>query len=165
MDFERTEYLDRLTRLRGRMRERGVDLLLLDEVEHLAWVAGWHATGSRYHACLVPLDAEPVMVLRRLDEPVFRERSWLAEGVLVADTEDPVDAVVSVLGRRGWEAARIGVELDSHYLTVRRYEALRGALPRATFVDFAGALPELRLRKSPAEVALLRRAAAIADQA
>jgi Xaa-Pro aminopeptidase len=57
------------------------------------------------------------------------------------------------------------VELDSHYLPVQRYEALRAALPLATFVDFAGVLRELRLRKSPQEIAYLRQAAGIADQA
>lgn len=165
MIFSRAEYADRLHAVRDRMRERRIDVLVLDEIEHLAWVAGWHASGSMYHACLVPLDGEPVMVLRRLDEPVFRERSWLADCVLFADVEDAVKVVATTLGRRGWATARIGIELDSHYLTVQRYETIRTALPRATWVDFSGVLRELRLRKSPQEIAYLRQAAAIADQA
>jgi Xaa-Pro dipeptidase len=39
------------------------------------------------------------------------------------------------------------------------------ALPSATFVDFGGVLRRLRLKKSPAEIALLRQAARIADRA
>jgi len=163
--FSRTEYQDRLRGVRREMAARGVDVLLVDETEHLAYLAGWHASGSRYHCCLVPSDADPVMVFRRLDESAFLERSWLSEHVCFTDSEDPVEAVVRTIAERGWAAARLGVETDSHYLTVQTYEVLRRALPRATFVDFAAVLRELRLRKSPREIEYLRRAAGIADQA
>ena len=163
--FSRDEYAERLRAVRARMRERGVDVLVVDETEHLFYLAGWHASGSLYHACIVPLDRDPVMVLRRLDEGPFREQTWLTDAVLFPDTADPVRVVAEAVAERGWAGGRIGVELDSHYLTVKRYEALRTALPEATFVSFAGILRELRLRKSPQEIAYLRDAARIADQA
>jgi Xaa-Pro aminopeptidase len=147
------------------MAARHIDLLIVDETEHLAYLAGWHASGSRYHGCLVPADGDPVMVFRRLDESAFLERSWLRERVCFADTEDPTEVVARAIAARRWETGRIGVETDSHYLTVETYEALRRALPRATFIPFATVLRELRLRKSPLEIEYLRQAAAIADQA
>jgi Xaa-Pro aminopeptidase len=163
--FSRAEYQDRLRAVRREMAARRVDLLIVDETEHLAYLAGWHASGSRYHGCLVPADGDPVMVFRRLDEPAFLERSWLRERVCFADTEDPVEAIARAIAARQWDAGRIGVETDSHYLTVQTYETLRRALPRATFVSFATVLRELRLRKSAREIEYLRQAAAIADQA
>jgi Xaa-Pro dipeptidase len=165
MLFTRAEYTARLAAVRARMAAREIDILLVDEIEHLAWVAGWHASGSAYHACLVPREGEPVMVCRRLDEPAFRERSWLAEAIGFADVEDPVEVVAAAVTRLGGSAGRIGVELDSHYLTVRHYQALRAALPAATLVDFSTVLRELRLRKSAQELTYLRQAAIIADQA
>jgi len=163
--FSRVEYEARVRAVRREMAARRVDVLLVDETEHLAYLAGWHASGSRYHGCLVPADRDPVMVFRQLDEPAFLERSWLREHVCFPDTEDPIDAVARAITARGWAAARIGVETDSHYLTVQSYEALRRALPHATLVDFAAVLRELRLRKSPREIEYLRRAAGIADRA
>ncbi len=163
--FSRSEYEDRLRAVRREMAARHVDVLLVDETEHLAYLAGWHASGSRYHACLVPSDADPVVVFRRLDEPAFLERSWLRDRVCFADTEDPVAVVVRTITTRGWAAARLGIETDSHYLTVQIYEALRRALPRATLVDFSTVLRELRLRKSPREIEYIRQAAGIADRA
>ena len=163
--FPRAEYENRLRAVRREMAARRIDLLIVDETEHLAYLAGWHASGSRYHGCLVPADGDPVMVFRRLDEPAFLERSWLRERVCFPDTEDPVDAVAGAITARCWDTGRIGVETDSHYLTVETYEALRRALPRATFTPFATVLRELRLRKSPLEIEYLRQAAAIADQA
>jgi Xaa-Pro aminopeptidase len=163
--FSREEYARRLETLRGHMRQRGIGVLLIDEIEHLFYIAGWHASGSRYHVCVVPLDDEPIMVLRRLDEPAFRERTWLREWVGFADTEDPIEALATTLAGKGWAGRRIGVETDSHFLPVQRYEALRAALPGATFVDFPGVLGEMRLGKSPQEITYLRQAAAIADEA
>jgi Xaa-Pro dipeptidase len=165
MVFSREEYEARVRAVRREMAARRVDVLLVDETEHLAYLAGWHASGSRYHGCLVPADGDPVMVFRQLDEPAFLERSWLREHVCFPDTEDPIDAMARAITARGWAEARIGVETDSHYLTVQSYEALRRALPRATLVDFATVLRELRLRKSPREIEYLRRAAGIADRA
>jgi Xaa-Pro aminopeptidase len=163
--FSRAEYEDRLRVVRREMAARGLDVVIVDETEHLAYLAGWHASGSRYHCCLVPLDGDPVMVFRRLDERAFLERSWLREYVCFSDSEDPVEAVVRTITARGWAAARLGVETDSHYLTVQTYEALRRALPRATLVDFGTVLRELRLRKSPREIEYLRHAASIAHSA
>src|SRR5687768_3700043 len=110
--FSRAEYEDRLRAVRREMAARHVDLLIVDETEHLAYLAGWHASGSRYHGCLVPADGDPVMVFRRLDESAFLERSWLHERVCFADTEDPVDAMARTIAARGWETARIGVRSE-----------------------------------------------------
>ncbi len=165
MLFSREEYAGRLAAVRAAMAARGVDVLIVDAIEHLGYLAGWHASGSLYHCCLVPAAGEPVMVCRRLDEPAFRERSWLGEAVFFADAEDPVAVLAATVSRRGWASARLGVEGDSHSLTVERYRGIQAALPAARLVDFAGVLREIRLRKSPQEIAYLRQAAAIADRA
>jgi len=62
--FSRAEYEGRLRAVRHEMAARRIDVLLVDETEHLAYLAGWHASGSRYHGCLVPSDGDPVMVFR-----------------------------------------------------------------------------------------------------
>ncbi|HEY3064185.1 MAG TPA: Xaa-Pro peptidase family protein [Methylomirabilota bacterium] len=163
--FSRSEYGRRLAAMRAKMRERGAELVLVDEAEHLAYLTGFDRSATRYQACVVPLEGDPVTFLRSLDEPGFLERSWLTGYVTIADWEDPVVVISRELERRGWADRRIGLELDSNYLTVRRWQTLTAALPAASFVDFGEVLRELRLRKSPEEIALLRRAASIADRA
>jgi Xaa-Pro aminopeptidase len=163
--FSPNEYGQRLEAVRAAMHRRGLDTVVIDQSENLFYVAGWHASGSRYHACVVPLDGDPVMLLRRLDEPAFLERTWLRDYVAFDDTEDPVAVLARTIRHRGWDRSRIGLETDSHYLPVQRYEAIKAALPSASFTDFAGVLGELRLRKSPQEIAYLRQAAQIADRA
>lgn len=163
--FSREEYGRRLEAVRRALREREADLLLVDAKEHLGYLTGFAPSGSMYQVCVVPLEADPVMVFRLLDEPTFRERTWLTDYVCFGDAADPVATLADTLHARGWANRRIAVELDSNYLPVSRYEAIRAALPGATFVDFSLVLRELRLRKSPEEIACLRRAAAIADEA
>jgi len=163
--FSHDEYARRLAVVRAKMRERNAEVVLVDEAEHLAYLTGFDRSATRYQACAIPLEDEPVMFLRTLDEPSFVERSWLTERITIADWEDPIAVIARELGRRGWANRRIGLELDSNYLTVRRWQSLTAALPSASFVDFGEVLRELRLRKSAEEIALLRRAAGIADRA
>jgi len=163
--FSREEYAARLAAVRRRMVERGADLVLVDEAEHLAYLTGFDRSATRYQVLAVPLEGEPVLLLRALDEASLLERSWLRDYVTVADWEEPVEVLTRTLDGRGWARARIGLELDSNYLTVSRWQAIATALPGATLVDFGGVLRELRLRKSPAEIGYLREAAGIADRA
>jgi len=43
--FSRAEYEGRLRAVRHEMAARRIDVLLVDETEHLAHLAGWHASG------------------------------------------------------------------------------------------------------------------------
>ena len=122
--FSHEEYARRLAAMRAKMPERAAELVLVDEAEHLAYLTGFDRSATRYQACAIPLEGDPVTFLRALDEPSFLERS-----------------------------------------TVRRWQTLTAALPTASFVDFGEVLRELRLHKSSEEIALLRRAASIADRA
>src|SRR5262245_64969252 len=163
--FTREEYEGRLVAVRREMKACGADLVLIDEAEHLCCVTGFDRSATRYQFCIVPLEGEPTVFLRSLDEPSFLERSWMKSYVTFADWENPVETLARVLTERGWASRRIGLELDSNYLSVQRWREITEALPNATFVDFGGVLRRLRLKKSPAEIAYLRQAASIADRA
>jgi Xaa-Pro aminopeptidase len=165
LPFTHDEYARRLEAMRSEMRRCGAEVVLVDEAEHLCYLTGFDRSATRYQVCAVPIEGEPVMFLRSLDEPSFLERSWLREYVTFADWEEPVEVLARTLAERGWAAQPIGLELDSNYLSVRRWRQIIAALPHATVVDFGGVLRRLRLQKSPAEVAYLRQAARIADQA
>jgi Xaa-Pro dipeptidase len=143
---------------------RGADLLLVDQFEHLVYLFGYLPTAARYQACLLPREGEPHMIVRALDLPVFLGQSWVRSYTAFRDEEDPIALVASQARRLGLGRG-LGVEKDSHFLTVQRFEALRAAVGDASLVDCSGFLWELRLIKSPAELAYLRDAARIADAA
>lgn len=163
--FAPAEYQARLARLRARMREAGVELALFDEIEAMTWVSGFGSSANRWRCVGIPLQGEPFFVIRALDAGVCAQRSWINDIPTFADWEDPVPVLARTVAARGLSAARIGVDFDSYGMSVARFEAMRRAMPQAQFVDMGPAIAELRLIKSPAEIELLRRAAAIADQA
>jgi len=163
--FPREEYEARIARVRAEMRKRGADVLLVDCVEHMAYLFGYVPPAAIYQPALVPLEGEPVVVVRALDATTFTEQSWVSDHVRFADDEDPVAILVDLVRRRGWSKASIAVEFDSHFLPVGRFRAIEAGLPDARFVDFSGAIWEIRLIKSEREIALLREASRIADVA
>lgn len=163
--FPLAEYQARVALLRRQMSASGVDLLVIDEFEHLAYFTGHLPTAAMYQCCLMPVHGEPVMVVRSLDAPMLSELSWTTDHVLFDDHEDPLAVVAKTIRARGWSTSRIGIETDSHIMLVCRLEALKAALPESRFIDFGGHMWRQRLRKSPREIDYLRQCAAICDLA
>lgn len=163
--FSRAEYERRVALLRAEMVARAIDALILDEQEALAWAIGFDVTENLYRCCLLPRDGNAVMVVRALDEAPFRDRSWVPDAAPFLDWEGPIEKLVGVVNERGWSKAAIGLDLNSYCMPAGRFAVIRAALPNVRWIDFAGVTQRLRLNKSPEEIAVLRRAAAIADQA
>lgn len=161
--FPLAEYQNRIRKTRQKMSEMKADVLLIDCVEHMVYLFGYAPPAAIYQAILLPLDGEPVGVVRALDASMFSEQSWVREVRHFSDHEDPVSVLSAEVKRRGWERARFAIELDSHFLPAKRYIQIRAALPEAKFVDFSQVLWEMRLIKSAAEIAMMREASRIAD--
>ena len=73
------------------------------------------------------------------------------------------DAAIAAVGALAPGTDSLAVE--EHDLTVARYRALTAAAPRVRFSDLAGAVEQQRVVKDEEEIACLRIAAEIADQA
>ncbi len=165
LSFSIEEFEGRVANVRALMAERGIDLVILDDIEAMAYISGYGVSETLWRACAVPVDAQPFMVVRSLDLAPARERSWLASIVGFKDWEDPVAVFVGELERRGLGRGRIGLDYRSSSMPIARFEQLRRLLPTATFADFGKGIWELRLKKSAAEIGYMRKAASIADAA
>ncbi|SHI36176.1 Xaa-Pro dipeptidase [Roseomonas rosea] len=163
--FAPQEFATRLARLKERLHASGVDAALFDEIEAMTWISGFGSSANRWRCVVIPLEAEPLFLIRALDASVCRQRSWITDVPTFRDWEDPVPVLAESLRARGLAEATIGLDFDSYGTSIARMAALKGALPRARFVNIGAMVAELRLIKSPAEIELLRRAAAIADEA
>jgi Xaa-Pro dipeptidase len=163
--FPVDEFRSRLAALRAIMAERRVDLLVVDQFEHMVYFGGHLPTAAMYQALLVPLAGEAVAVIRALDAPVFSETSWLSDCVAIGDSDNPVAVVAQTIIAKGHGVGTVGIERDSHFLTVNRALELESRLPDARIVDFSGVMWEMRQVKSPLELACLEVAAEICDRA
>ncbi len=162
--FDGAEFAGRIAGLRAAMRGAGVDVALFDEIEAMTWLSGYGNSENRWRCVGIPLEGAPFFLIRDLDAGPCRQRTWIEDVLAFRDWEDPMPMLVRALDARGLAGGRIGLDFGSYCMPVARFERLRAALPQARFVDLGPVVWELRLIKSPAEVALLRRAAAVADE-
>lgn len=163
--FSKEEYQQRVDAVRRHMKDRGVDLLLVDQTEFLFYLTGFGISENMYRAFLLPLEGEPVMVLRAVDEDSLRSCSWVSNFVTFTDWSDPVRVIIDTIESRGWSHSTIGIDETSYCMTVSRFKTITSALPKARFSDFSGVMDTVRARKSHAELEYIRAASRMADLA
>jgi Xaa-Pro aminopeptidase len=150
----------RLTEAAGACRAGGLDALLVSPGADLRYLTGYPARASERLTCLVlPVDGEPALVVPRLERPGAERCPAAAAGLRIldyADGTDPYPMVARLLPG----AARVGL---ANRMWAEQVLALRAALPRAEQRLAGDVLRGLRVRKSAAEVAALREAAAAID--
>ena len=83
---------------------------------------------------------------------------WRSE----ADT-DPFPTLARILGDRKLLIRRLAYDLPTYYLSVSHYPKLMGLLAETRTANLSGVIDRLRYRRSPAEIAYVRRSAAIND--
>lgn len=162
--FDRSEYLDRLSRVQAAMRRAGFEALLCLQPESVTWLTGFFTRGySTFQFAFVPAEGEPSLFCRDVARYYLDRTAVFADHGVWADGEDRVAAGAAFLRERLKGAGRLAVELDAWQMTAQRYLALQAALPSTTFVDSGGLMARLRLVKSPAEIAMQRRSARAAE--
>ncbi|PZU85493.1 MAG: hypothetical protein DI528_12050 [Shinella sp.] len=161
LPFERAEYRARIERVVKEMADRGADLLLVDQIDSLAYLTGYSHSAARYQAALISPSGEITLLIRSSDLPGAKRQATADAFETFHDHEDEIALLTRLLGDSG--AKTLAIETDSHFLTIQRLERIEAALPALKFADFGKVIWEHRLIKSPAEIEALRRACAIAD--
>jgi Xaa-Pro aminopeptidase len=161
--FGEEEYSRRIDRVLSEMADRGADMLLVDQIDSLAYLTGYAHSGARYQAALVTKSGHVTLFIRSADFVGARSSARCSSIEMFDDHEDEIDGLIRLLRAGG--ITNLAIETDSHFLTIQRYERIKDALPRLRFIDFGKILWEHRLVKSPAEISCLQRACHIADAA
>jgi Xaa-Pro dipeptidase len=165
LPFTDAEYVERVTRLRARMAERDIELLLVTAPESQYYVTGFR-TGSM-HGFLVlalPLEGEALWVVRKTELSnvhTLAAISWVKQGVGVADGMDPVEVLSCAIADMGYSGARLGVDRQSLFFHAAYQMALGEQLPKATLLDASGLIEPLRAVKSKAELDYMHQAGTI----
>ena len=166
--FSPQEYQRRLKATQAAIEERGADLAFIHEPEHIYYLTGFPGPGAGFginQVCIVPVQGDPIVVLRRMEEQSFLATSWVKEYATWADTQTTTSVIKDVTEKRGLADKKIAVEYDSWALTHARLNKIKEALPHAQFMDFSRVLWYLRQRKSSEEIDYLQRAADICVKA
>lgn len=162
--FEPAEYQARLARVQAALRARFHDGLLLFMPESVTWLTGFFTRGyTSFQLAIVPASGPPTLVCRDVEEYYLDSSCVFPDRVLWRDSDDPVVLAADAIRSRLGERARLAVELSAWPLSVARYQGLCAGLPGASWHDESRLLAEMRFVKSPAEIALQRRAARAAE--
>lgn len=150
------DYATRIARLRERMVEGSVDAVMLSVGSDLPYFTGYEAMPlERLTMLVVPASGEPALFVPQLEAPrvepgPFEIEPW-------AETDDPVRLVARFAGKADHVA--IGDHTWSTFLI-----GLQREMPGATWSTASALTKQLRMRKEPGEIALLREAAEAADR-
>jgi Xaa-Pro aminopeptidase len=158
--FPMAEFERRLTELRRRMGVKGIDAMLVTTPQNITYLTGYQTTGYYYfQAIVVPLEGEPFMVIRRLEDSNVQTRTWVEQSRPYEDTDEPVAKLVKALDEFGLGQKRIGYERNCYFFRAPEQERLLALAGKASFVDCSGLVEQGRVVKSEAEIRLMRRAA------
>lgn len=147
----------RLERARALMAANGIDAVLIEPGSSMIYFAGVHWWRSeRLTALALPRRGRPVMVTPFFEEPSVRQTLAIPADVRVwQEDEDPLALVAGALREAGAAGGTIGIEETVRFFAS---DGLARRLPQARLASANPVVRGCRLRKSPAELALLQKA-------
>ncbi len=164
-----------VTRLNALMDEAGLDAIVLRSGVNFTYLSGVVYPGTlQRHMDLAdstrpvllfwPRAGKPVIVANKIAAGLAERDSWVETVVLYeAYVESAYEKVIEVIGAAGLSSATVGFEKD--YVNAAQWEALRKCAPRLELVDCTHVMDRVRWIKTDAEIAMLRRAADLLDDA
>jgi Xaa-Pro dipeptidase len=152
------ERLRRLEKARQLMRRHGLGSILVEPGASLDYFTGvqWHRS-ERLTAALIPVEGEPIIFTPFFEEPSVRESLAIpAEVRTWVEHEDPLKLVAGALRDRRVAGRPVGIEETVRFFAV---DGLTKAMPQVEIRNAAPVVRGCRMIKSPAELALMRKAA------
>ncbi|MGH6945359.1 MAG: M24 family metallopeptidase, partial [Geminicoccaceae bacterium] len=163
--FPQEELATRLERVRAGMARLDLEGLVVATPENIFYLTGLDHQGFfALHLLIVPRTGEPILIARAMERITVQDQVGNARFLGYGDSDDPARVAADALCAAKLDQGRIGIEKRSLFFPPKIYEGLLAATPGAAWCDASRLIEELRLVKSPREIAYTRRAAAITDR-
>ncbi len=160
MTFPVEEYQRRLGELRQRMEKRLLDAVIITDPENLMYLTDYQTTGySYFQALVVPIDDEPFMVTRMMEESNVHARTWVDKTRPYSDTGDAIQMLIEALREFGLSDKVLGYERNSYFFPAYHQDYFKTAFKDGRLMDCFGIVEEGRKCKSAAELEVMRIAA------
>lgn len=165
--FPRAEYAQRVAKVQRHMAAAGLDVLLISNTGNLGYLTGYDTSmPPGYTVGILPVDGEVGLHCSELEATCALLFSTIEDFAVFHwyDAQDTGTHLGEILRERGYEGKRIGVEMGyaetfaSGAFDAKSYLTLVELLPGATFVDATNLVLDVRIIKSPAELAYMRKA-------
>jgi Xaa-Pro dipeptidase len=169
LHFSAEEFAERRRRAIAAIAEAKLDGLLMFRQESMYYLTGYDTFGYVFFQCLyLGVNGKLTLLTRAPDLLQAKHTSDIEDIRIWVDAPDakPAEQLREILISHGCKGKRLGVEWESYGLTARNGQRLAAALEGfCTLVDASELVSRLRVVKSPAELAYVRRAAELGDAA
>lgn len=169
LHFERSEFDGRIRAACASMTAEGLDGLLIFRQESMFYLTGYDTFGYVFFQCLyLGADGTMTLLTRAPDLRQAQHTSIISDIRIWTDRDGamPSDDLRDILEEHGCRGTCLGVEYESYGLTARNGKRLDASLDGfAELTDASELVTRLRVVKSAAEIAYVRRAAELADDA
>ncbi|MFL4974786.1 MAG: M24 family metallopeptidase [Microvirga sp.] len=169
LHFSPQEFDRRKGALLAAMAQARLDGLLLFQQESMYWATGYDTFGFCFFQCLVvAADGRMALLTRSADLRQARHTSIIADVRIWKDAADanPALDLKELCAELGLAGKRLGVEFESYGLVASNGRKLEAAFDGfAPLTDASHLVTRLRAVKSADEIAHVRRAAALANEA
>ncbi len=155
----RAERAARLARAQALMKANGIAAVLIEPGASLVYFTGvrW-SRSERLTAAVLPVEGAPLIVTPFFEEPSVRQTLAIEAEVRVwQEDQSPIALIAAWLKARKLTGA-IGIEETARFFASN---GLARALPGARIVSANPVVRGCRMRKSPAEIALMQKASDI----
>ncbi len=160
--FSKAELDARVASARDALGERGIDVMIVTGPENIYYLTGQQTPGYyTYQALLLPVDDDPVFIVRQLELNNLVANSFLENVRPYPDNADPVTVTIGLIEELGWKSRRIAIDERGWFLPIAIYKALLENL--GALSDGAGVIESLRAVKSQSEIAKLELSAGYVD--
>lgn len=175
--FPVDEYEHRRIRLQEAAQRGGFDLVVVSSPDGMCWLHGYQSRWYRaqsssrwpaYQCTVLHVDSGAMVVYDVEHHDYLLRRTSVAQDIRLAGRDDGdsvLDFMIGDLGSRGWLSGRVGLEMQSHVPNRTTSEAVEAAFEvnGCLVADASGVTRAVRLIKSPAEITMIERAAALCD--
>ncbi len=169
LHFSEAELAGRRDRACQLLGEAGLDGLLIFRQESMYYLTGYDTFGYVFFQCLyLGADGRLMLLTRSADRRQAEQTSVVKDIRIWVDGPEANPAVElrGILEAFGCAGKRLGVEYEAYGLTAANGKRLDAALDGFCALEDASTLvSRLRVVKSPAEIAYVREAASLADDA
>jgi Xaa-Pro dipeptidase len=154
----REERAARLARAQALMKANGIGAVLIEPGASLLYFTGvrW-GRSERLTAAVIPVEGDPIIVTPFFEEPSVRESLGIVAEIRVwQEHEDPFAVVAGFLRERKLLGRPLGIEETARFFAV---DGMWRALAGVKIVSANPVVRGCRMFKTPAEIALMQKAA------
>jgi Xaa-Pro dipeptidase len=169
LHFDHREYRDRIAKVIEALEQQGLDGLLMFHQESMYYLTGYDTFGFCFFQCLyLGADGRLALLTRLPDLRQARHTSIIEDIRLWTDEAGarPATQLRDMLLDLGLRGQKLGIETNSYGLTHYNGRSVEEALSNiCALVEASDLVSRIRLVKSPAELAYVRKAGKLGDLA